>query len=53
MAAPAILAKGSHKGILIPDGTDRVTELTADEARVDVPATEVQVVGVVGIVRCR
>ena len=53
MAAPAILAKGSHEGMLILDGTNRVTVVTAEVERADVSATEAQAVGAAGIVRCR
>ena len=54
MAAPAILAKGSHEGMLILDGTNRATVVTVVEVRADVSAKEVQEVGdVVGIVRRR
>ena len=35
MAALAILAKGSHEGMLILDGTNRVTAATVVGVRVD------------------
>ena len=53
MAAPAILAKGSHEGILILDGTNRVAVDTVATACGDVSAIEVQDVGIVGIEGCR
>ena len=46
MAALAILAKGSHEGMLILDGANRDPVVTGEEVRRDVSAIEVQVVGV-------
>ena len=53
MAAPAILAKGSHEGMLILDGTNRETAATVVVARADAFAIEEQVAGVAGNVRRR
>ena len=52
MAVTAILAKGSHEGILILDGTNRVTAATVVAARAD-SATDGQAIGADGIARRR
>ncbi len=51
MLAPAILAKGSHEGMLIMDGANRGTDVTGVVVRADESAIEVQVEGAVGSVR--
>ena len=50
MAAPAILAKGSHEGMLILNGANRVLETLADVVNAEIVLAKVEVVGVVGIV---
>lgn len=53
MAALAILAKGSHEGMLILDGANREPAVTGFGCIGDVAVGEAQVVGVAGTVRCR
>ena len=49
MAAPAILAKGSHEGMLILNGANRVLAILAVAvANVETVLVKVEVVGVVG-----